>query len=358
MFESSGLRAARMITTAQKMPPSLCVLVMGCVLHGCGLLMDAAHWVQPILPDLPDELDVICRHKQLHVGIANEPSPPFVFPAVRTDDGLRITGLDIELVQIITAVLSKHCGDQPITAVPSVLPFRGLFIQLTEGKLDLFVSAMAANVPHLIATGIGYSTPYFYDTGIIGITRKPPVAEHVRAAFRRLSANEDSLDARKAALTGFNVAVQEGRSPHLYTTARLKGARLVICDTLSAAFESQDPSVDIILGKEAILGVFVRRERQEWRPLARENGQPFLLAREHYAIAMAESNYRLRWLVNDVLFELEQSGRLAEMRRRWFDQDYASSPRVFSEGLLCTACEKVQTNESGRCHWATGGNLK
>ncbi|MGH7258371.1 MAG: hypothetical protein ACREIM_08330 [Nitrospiraceae bacterium] len=41
-----------------------------------------------------------------------------------------------------------------------------------------------------------------------------------------------------------------------------------------------------------------------------DGGKPFLLTSANYSVVMAEENYRLRWFVNDVLFELEQSGQL------------------------------------------------
>ncbi|MGH7256397.1 MAG: substrate-binding periplasmic protein [Nitrospirales bacterium] len=328
------------------------------MLHGCGLVMDAAELVYPIMPDLPDQLEVICRHEALHVGVLEDPAPPFVFPTMRTERGLRVTGLDIELVQAIAAALSKHCG-RPIAATPRALSFEDLFLELTEGKLDLFVSGKAANVPHLTATGLGYSTPYFTDTGIVAIARRPEVAERVRAAIRRHSPNGASVEAREAALSGLALAVHEGRSPHLYALTRLEGIRLVTCETLAPAFDSQDPSFDIILAKEAIARFYLSgrsrqgQEDRDWQPIVLENGEPLLLTREFYAIAMAETNYQLRWLVNDVLFELERSGRLADMRRRWFDPTYVSSERARAEGLLCPTCQESQPAQHGRCRWAS-----
>ncbi|HKW85978.1 MAG TPA: hypothetical protein VJM82_02815, partial [Nitrospiraceae bacterium] len=120
-----------------------------------------------------------------------------------------------------------------------------------------------------------------------------------------------------------------------------------------AAFESQDPPVDVILGKQPILEFMIRHDRPDWQPLVLENGQPFLLTRELFTVVMAEKSFRLQWLVNDLLFQLEQSGRLAAMRRRWFEEDYAYTQRATSEGLLSTAEKGIQANGHGRCRWAT-----
>jgi polar amino acid transport system substrate-binding protein len=69
---------------------------------------------------------------------------------------------------------------------------------------------------------------------------------------------------------------------------------------------------------------------------------------------MAEQSFQLRWLINDLLFQLEQSGRLAAMHRRWLDEDYAPDQRVTSEGLLTSAEKNTRLNEHGRCRWPSG----
>jgi polar amino acid transport system substrate-binding protein len=337
-----------------RMSGCLLALVAGYLLQGCGLLFDAAELLKPVVPDLSDELDVICRHQRFQVGIAVEAFPPFVFPVVWTDHGPRVTGLDIELVQEITGALSRHCGGPPITVVPHMVHYRDLFRLLTEGHLDLFVSSVSYNVPHLTASGLGYSTPYYYDAGISAITRRPEVVEQVRVALRQSADGEDLVAVRKGALAGLIVAVQEGRSPHHYAEANLQGIRLLVCDTLAAALQSRDPEVDVILGKQPVLDFIVRRERswKKWQPLVLENGRPFLLNRELFTVVMGEGNYRLQWLVNDVLFQLEESGRLTAMRRHWFEEDYVFQERATSEGLLSDTPESLKTYTVGQCHWA------
>lgn len=352
MFESGVAGAERMSRTGNRTWTFLLTLVTGCLLQGCGLLMDAVQMVQPMLPALSDELDVICRHQRVQVGIAVEPFPPFVFPVMWTDQGPRVTGLDIELVQAITTALSEHCGGLPVTPILHLVHFRDLFVLLTEGHLDLFVSSVSYNVPHFTSTGIGYSSPYYSDAGIGGITRRPEVIEQVRAALRQPSADREPLAIRKGALTGLTVAAEEGRSSYLYAEQNLKGIRLVACDTLFAALESQDPPVDVILGKQPILNFIIKQGYRDWRPLVLENGQPFMFTRELFTVAMAEQSFRLQWLVNNLLFQLEESGQLAAMRQRWLDEDYAYAERAVSEGLLTSAEKNIQLNDYGHCRWA------
>ena len=51
------------------------------------------------------------------MGMSVEPLRPFVFPAIFTDEGLRVTGMDVELVREITGALSRHCGNREVIPV-------------------------------------------------------------------------------------------------------------------------------------------------------------------------------------------------------------------------------------------------
>lgn len=343
-----------MIHRQGRVSACLLALIAGSLLQGCGLLYDGVALLKPLVPDLPDELDVICQHKRLQVGISVEAFPPFLFPVIWTVNGPRVTGMEIELLQEITSALAKHCRGSPVTAVPHMVHFRDLYRLLTEGQLDLFMSSASYAVPHITASGLGYSTPYYFEGGIGGITPKPEVVEQVRVGLRQRRDGEDFVDARKMALTGLTVAVQEGRSPHLYAEANLKGVRLLLCDTLAAALQFHDPEVDVILGKLPILDYIVKRERKmrDWQLLELENGQPFLLNHEFYTVVMGEGSYRLQWLVDDVLFQLEESGRLTAIRHRWLEEDYVFQERAASEGLVSDAPESLKLYAAGTCHWA------
>ncbi len=327
----------------------LCVLILGLIFQGCGLLIDAVQLIGPIARD---ELDTICARSRLHVGMSVEPLRPFVFPAIFTDEGLRVTGMDVELVREITGALSRHCGNREVIPVLRLVRFRDLFVELNEGKLDLFVSAVSANVPSPTRAGLAYSTPYFYHGGTSGITQRPEVAERVRAALDRQETKPNGTDSIQEALSGLAVAVQEGTGTHLYAQAHLTGSRLVLCDSLPAAFESQDPAIDVILGKQPVLQFVVARVRKDWRPLLGTTDRPLLLTEEHYTVVMAEESYRLRGLVNDLLFRLDQSGRLAEMRRRWLEETYAYPRRAAKEGLPFAPKDMPQHYDQGQCRWA------
>jgi ABC-type amino acid transport substrate-binding protein len=318
---------------------------------GCGLVIDA---VQLVLPAPAHELQAICARQQLRVGMAIEPRQPFVFPAIWTDEGSRVTGLDVELIREIITALSKECETRSVSPALRLVHFRDLFVELNEGKLDLFVSAVAANVPLRTRAGLAYSMPYFYNGGLTGITKQSTIAARIRGRVGR--SPEQLIDAKtaRAALAGMTVAVQEGTSAHLYADANLLDSRVVLCDSLPAAFESADPPIDVILGKEPVLTFTVTRARRDWQRLEADPGRPYLLTREHYVIVMAEENYRLRAFINDVLIQLDASGRLAELRRRWLSEVYAFPRRAAAEGLPFAVEKMVSQQYQGECRWGAG----
>lgn len=316
-------------------------LVLWLSLSGCGLIVDAIGFIHPLATT---ELDAICARHQIRVGMSFEPVQPFVFPAIYTDEGLRVTGLDVELVREISAAFSQYCGGtEPIVPTLHLIRFRNLFIELTEGNLDFFVSSISANVPAPNRVGLGYSNPYFEAGGTGGIAARPEVAERFRAHISRQSTVPADAFSR------LTVAVQEGTSAQFYAESSLTGIRLVLCDSLPAALETKDPPIDLILGKAPVLEYTVRRSRKDWHLLRSENGKPLVLTREHYAIVTDEESYRLRRFLNELLFRLEESGRLAEMRRRWLEEDYAYPRRAATEGLPFAAEKMPQHYDQGQC---------
>lgn len=326
------------------------LLLIAFMQQGCGLVIDAVQLLHPIATN---ELDAICARGQIRVGMAVEPFQPFVFPAIYTDEGLRVTGLDVELVREISAALSQRCGNkEPIVPTLQLIRFRNLFIELAEGNLDLFVSSISANVAAPGRIGLAYSNPYFDAGGIGGITARPNVAERVNAYIRRSSERVADAQLMSEALAGLTVAVQEGTSAQFYAEANLKGITLVLCDSLPAAFESQHPPIDLILGKEPVLNYTVRRVRKDWQLLTLANGKPLVLTREHYAIVTDEESYRLRRFLNDLLFRLDESGRLTEMRQRWLEDTYAYPRRAATEGLPFAAEKMPQHYDQGQCRLA------
>lgn len=312
---------------------------------GCGLIFDA---VQLVYPVSTNELDAICQRGKVQVGMAAEPFRPFVFPAIWTDEGARVTGLDVELVHQVSEALTIRCG-RPILPVLHLVRFRDLFLLLSENQLDFFVSAVAAGVPAPGRAGFAYSSPYFDHGGLTGISQRPGIVELVQAR----ASQESAAGTTGRMLDGLVVAVQDGTAAHHYAEAHLKAARLVVCDSLPAAFEYDDAGgrapVDVILGAKPVLDFVVKTTRRNWLPLTRDDGRPLLLTDAVYTIVLAEESYKLRWFINDVIFQLRQTGRLDTMRHRWLDETYAYPRRASTEGLSFDVAKMPTHYAQGTC---------
>jgi polar amino acid transport system substrate-binding protein len=321
-------------------------------LHGCGLVYDAVELIHPLTHD---ELSSICSRARLRVGISVEPFRPFVFPAVYTDEGIRVTGLDVELIREIADALTVHCGGtSPVIPTLHVTRFPDLFIKMNERQLDLFVSSVSGTVPGARPPGLWFSPPYFHEDGVAAIIQKPEVAERVLKQFQKQSGQVDTLTAVQEGFAGLTVAVQKGRSSHLYAEANLKHIRMVVCDSLPASIETKDLNIDVILTNHSILEYVTKRVWQDWRLLTHIDGTPVILTREDLSIVTSDDHRRLQWFLNNLLFRLEESGRLKHMRRRWVEAEYAPTRRATSEGLPLEVTQVPQHYDQGQCRLVGG----
>ena len=320
------------------------------LLQGCGLVYDAVTMVHPLSRD---ELSTICTRGQLRVGISVEPFRPFVFPAVYTNEGIRVTGLDIELIREVADALTAHCSrSTPIIPTLHVTRFPDLFIKMNEGQLDLFVSSVSGTVPGTRPAGLWFSAPYLRDDGLAAIIKNPEIAERVRAQFQKHNGKWDTLTAVQEAFAGLTIAVQKGRSAHLYAKANLKHIHLVVCDSLPAAIETKDQNIDVILSKRLIVEYVTKRIWQEWHPLTQPDGSPLLLTRDDLSIVTSEEHRQLQWFLNNLLFRLEESGRLKQMRTRWIEAEYAPTRRATAEGLPLEVTQVPDHYDQGQCRLA------
>lgn len=329
---------------------SLILTTLSILLQGCGLVYDAIQMIHPLTSD---ELSSICSRARLRVGISVEPFRPFVFPAVYTDEGIRVTGLDIELIREIADALTAHCGGQtPIVPTLHVTRFPDLFITMNEGHLDLFVSSVSGSVPGAKPGGLWFSHPYFHEDGVAAIIQKPEVAERVWAQFRKQNGKLDTLAAVQKGFAGLIVAVQKGRSSHLYAEANLKQIRMVVCDSLPASIETKDLNIDVILTNHSILEYVTKRVWQDWRLLTHIDGSRLILTHENLSIVTSDEHRQLQWFLSNVLFRLEESGRLKYMRRKWVDAEYAPTRRATTEGLPLEVTQVPQHYDQGQCRLA------
>jgi hypothetical protein len=118
--------------------------------------------------------------------------------------------------------------------------------------------------------------------------------------------------------------------------------------------ETKDPHIDVILSKHSILDYVTKHVWPDWRLLTRNDGAPLILTQEDFSIVTVEENRRLQWFLNNLVYRLEESGRLEYMRRRWLEEDYAPTRRATSEGLPFEVSKVPEHYDQGQCRLATG----
>lgn len=185
------------------------------------------------------------------------------------------------------------------------------------------------------------------------MTQSPEIAEKVLMRFRKQTGGADTLAAIREGLSGLTVAVQHRRTAHLYAEANLRDVRLLVCDSLPAAVETKDPHIEVILTDYPILQYVTKRVWPDWRPLVRPDGSPLILSRESYSIVTGEEKKRLQWFLNNLLYRLEETGRLAQMRKRWVEEDYAPTRRATAEGLPLEVSKVPDHYDQGQCRVAS-----
>ena len=131
--------------------------------------------------------------------------PPFEM----TDTNGKPTGVSVDLA----TDLAKSLGRPVVIQNTS---FDGLIPALKTGKVDLVISSMTATAER--AQSIDFSDPYL-STGLCLLLKKDSAAKGI-------------ADLDKA---GVKVAVKKGTTGHLYATAKLKNAEILVLDKESAA---------------------------------------------------------------------------------------------------------------------------
>lgn len=99
------------------------------------------------------------------------------------------------------------------------------------------------------AAGIAYSIPYDDDGAIGGMVRSRELAQSVQARLQAATQAGEVRTRVSRAFEGVRVAVPGLRSSPVYAKEHLAMYDVVLCDLLPAAYESQNPPVDVILEK-------------------------------------------------------------------------------------------------------------
>ena len=249
-----------------------------CCCPGCGLPIDVAEQVWPVAGS---KVDIICEDAE---GVFRSARRWMPFRPLRVSDR---SGRTAKAVSRSMSNSPGHATDELVPTVrtsgdahPASRALQDLFRLLNEGHLIGCVSAVATNTPAPSRAGVAYSRPIFitgrYQRDHNEHERPGAVRENLQQQATHPAA--DRLAATSHALGWPTIAVQDETSACYYAEANWGANRLIVCDSLPAAFEYADaqtePRVDIILGAQTGVGIYGQAGSRDWSLLTCENGRP------------------------------------------------------------------------------------
>ena len=211
--------------------------------------------------------------------------PPFEM----TDTSGKPTGVSVDLA----TDLAKSLGRPVVIQNTS---FDGLIPALKTGKVDLVISSMTATAER--AQSIDFSDPYL-STGLCLLLKKDSAAKGI-----------EDLD--KA---GVKVAVKKGTTGHLYATAKLKNAEILVLDKESAAV------LEVSQGKADAFIYDQMSTYQNWqrnKALTRAILEPF--QKESWAVGIGKGNDELKGKVNTFIKEYRAKGGFEQLGDRYLKE--------------------------------------
>ncbi len=211
--------------------------------------------------------------------------PPFEM----TDTSGKPSGVSVDLA----TDLAKSLGRPVVIQNTS---FDGLIPALKTGKVDLVISSMTATAER--AQSIDFSDPYL-STGLCLLLKKDSTAKGI-----------DDLD--KA---GVKVAVKKGTTGHLYATAKLKNAEILVLDKESAAvLEVSQGKADAFIYDQMSIYQNWQRNKATTRAIL----EPF--QKESWAVGIGKGNDELKGKVNAFIKEYRTKGGFEQLGERYLKE--------------------------------------
>lgn len=211
--------------------------------------------------------------------------PPFEM----TDTNGKPSGVSVDLA----TDLAKSLGRPVVIQNTS---FDGLIPALKTGKVDLVISSMTATAER--AQSIDFSEPYL-STGLCLLLKKDSAAKGI-----------EDLDK-----VGVKVAVKKGTTGHLYATAKLKNAEILVLDKESAAV------LEVSQGKADAFIYDQMSTYQNWqrnKTTTRAILEPF--QKESWAVGISKGNDELKGKVNAFIKEYRAKGGFEQLGDRYLKE--------------------------------------
>lgn len=207
------------------------------------------------------------------------------FPPYEYREGSEIVGIDAEMANYIGEQLGLEVEVEDMS-------FDSIIAAVQSGKADLGIAGMTIDEDRLL--NVNFSTPYV-NAGQVIIVKN------------------DSTIAASADLKDKTIGVQLGTTGDVYVTDNVEG---VAVERYNKGFEAVQA---LVQGK--VDAVVIDGEPAKSYVSANENLKILdeQLTEEEYAIAVNKDNEALLTAVNDVLAEMQENGKMAEITDKYLN---------------------------------------
>jgi len=232
-------------------------------------------------PPADDSWEQIRETGVLRIGL--DPT----YPPFENADGEELRGFDVDLARALAAELGLEVQF-------AYIAYDGLYDALATGRVDVLISALVIRPEQM--KDFAYSDPYFNAGQVLLV----PAGEQEIA---------DMAD-----LSGRNLAVELGSQGHYEATQWQRRIRDLSIET----FNSPDETLDAVVAGRAAAGLV---DSISGRLYLREHdtlrlaGPPVTV--EPFAMVVRIEDERLLEAINKSLEELEEDGRIEQIRDRW-----------------------------------------
>ncbi len=208
--------------------------------------------------------------------------PPFEMRDAKGDP----SGVSVDLAKALGEKLGQTIEIQN-------LPFAGLIPALKTGKIDLIISSMTATPER--AQSIDFSEPYVKTGLALLVSAKSGI--------------QSLADVDKA---GRAIAVVKGTTAHIYSSQKIKTARVLVFDKPAACV------LEVVQGKSDAFIIDQLTALENWQ---RNPGSTRALLtpiqEEQWAIGLRKGADDLRGQINDFLTEYRKSGGFDQLASKW-----------------------------------------
>jgi len=211
--------------------------------------------------------------------------PPFEM----TDPQGKPSGISVDLARDLAQALGRP-------AVIENIAWDGLIPALKTGKVDLVISSMTATAER--AKSIDFSDAYIA-TGLCLLLKKDSLAQGIADLNQ----------------PGVKIAVKKGTTGHLYATANLKNADILVLDKESAAvLEVSQGKADAFIYDQMSTYQNWQRNKETTRALL----DPF--QKESWAVGLRKGNDELRDKVNAFIKDYRAKGGFERLGDRYLKE--------------------------------------